>query len=122
MQLTPDEIEVVKKLIADHGSDSPSLESDELRPLAEKLGVWEPEVPPTAEELARREAFAQSPLGKQMIEMFARSAEWCAKEEAERLSERQFWESDAVNGYQWPEGTLLRIRLPNDFTVKKSEV
>ena len=113
MQLTPDEIEVVKALISDHGSDCPALSCKELRPLAERLGVWEPELPPTAEELAQREAFAQSPLGKQMIEMFRQCAKSLAKMETERLLTKSFFDEP-----QWKVGDTLRIRLPKEYIVK----
>lgn len=103
------------------------------------LGVFEPKLPPTAEELKRREEFAKSPTGIAMREMFELSNKYMAEIAAQGLLDRKLWEADAANNYQWPvslvnpdesrkaikinvlgfaEGDKVRIHLPNDYQVK----
>ena len=111
--LSAEEIEIVRELISDWGSDCPALCSDRLRPLAEKLGMWEPELPPTPEELARREEFRNSPMGEKISEMFRRNNEHFVKSLLEHKTDCSFTKSDEDNNYQWP----IRIRFPNDYVV-----
>lgn len=90
MQFTDDEIEIIKEVFSDWGSDMPYADYDKVRAIGVKLGVWEEEKPPTEEELARRKAFQESPL-----------QEACS----------------LFTGKQWSntEQTHLRINIPKDY-------
>lgn len=115
MQLNEQEIEIIKELIADHGSDCPYLDSDRLRPLAEKLGVWEPEKPLTEEELKRREEWANSPYGKIMSEMLTRVNKNIVDN---LLNNNMFYDDKLWNKKEYKIGTTLKIRMPNNYQVK----
>lgn len=112
MQFTDEEIEIIKEVFSDWGSDCPWANYDKVRAIGVKLGIWEEKKPPTEEELARRKAFQESPLGIQMQEMFKRTNEMMVKSFLEQ--------QEAVNlfkGEQWTdnEAKELRIRFPKDF-------
>lgn len=112
MQLTDQDIETIKELLRDHGSDFPNADCAAVQALGEKLGVYEPELPPTAEELKRREEFVKSPMGIAMKEMFAVWNRYMAELAIIELMDGKFWISDAENG------STLRIKLPNDYASK----
>jgi hypothetical protein len=112
MQFTDDEIETIKELILDCGNDCPSVNWDKRQALGEKLGVLEPEKPPTEEELARRKAFQESPLGIQVQEMFKRTNEYMVKSFLEQQDTFKL-----MTGENWSdsEAKMLKIRFPKDF-------
>ncbi len=112
MQFTDDEIEIIKEVFSDWGSDMPYADYDKVRAIGVKLGVWEEEKPPTEEELARRKAFQESPLGKQMIAMFKQTNEAMAKAFLEQQEACSLF-----TGEQWSntEQTHLRINIPKDY-------
>lgn len=111
MNFTEAEIETIKSLLLDHGSDCPDTDSDALQALGEKLGVYKPIEPPTAEELKRREELANSPAGKMMRELFEATNRNLAQSMADQIVDLSFFD-----GQQW--GDTLRVRLPNDYQVK----
>lgn len=115
MQFTDQEIETIKSLLLDHGSDCPDTDSDAVQALGEKLGVREPIQPPSAEELKRREEYAKSPAGKMMNELIATTINNMAR----NLANDIFTTPKLINqiGSDGVKSTL-RIRLPNDYTVK----
>lgn len=69
---------------------------------------------PTAEDIARRDAFMASPLGKLCADMFSRNNKYLESIAKDIVSDHRF-----TNGEQWPGGTELKIRLPSDFTVNE---
>jgi hypothetical protein len=75
--------------------------------------LWE--YVPTAEQLARWAAFAETPYGKAMKEIFLRSNEAVSRMMAD-------WEESNIfmDGTQWDGkiGSALRINLPTDFPVR----
>ena len=113
---TDDEIETIKELISDWGSDCPFANHERVRLLAEKLGVWEPEEPPTEEELARREAFRNSPLGILSRKLFAQSIANAVKFNSQWLNDLKFVKSNDDGNYQWPVKIVsqLKIKLPGE--------
>lgn len=71
---------------------------------------------PTPEEIERNRLFAESPMGKFCIEVFKRTNEKFVKSLVDRPEDFLF-----AQGKQWDGaniGTTLRIRLPNDYSVK----
>lgn len=112
MQFTDEEIEVIKEVFSDWGSDCPGADYDKVKAVGVKLGVWEPEWPPTEEELARRKAFQESPMGLIISEMFKQTNEAMAKAFLEQQEA-----ATSYFGEQWNDGEAkqLRIRLPKDF-------
>ena len=124
IELTSEELETLKELFNDWGSDQPYADYAKVRALAEKLGFWEPEPDPTEEELKRREEFINSPIGKIMSELFKRNNEFIAKTLLDRKLDVKFTKGDADNNYQWNDkiGSSLRIRLPNDYVVKDNNI
>lgn len=69
MQFTDDEIETLKEILSDWGSDMPCADYAKVKALGVKIGVWEEEKPPTEEELKRREEFINSPYGLLMSKL-----------------------------------------------------
>jgi hypothetical protein len=112
MEFSEQEIETIKELLRDHGSDCPCADSSAIQALGEKLGVYEPEKPPTEEELKRREELANSPAGKMMRELINATNQAYAASLAEQITANSFFD-----GEQW-EGGRFRIKLPNDFLVR----
>ncbi len=115
---TDEEIETIKSIICEHGSDCPYTDSDKVDELKYKLDLAKR---PTAEELAeiekRRKEFAESDLGKLTIAAFERS-------NALFLAQQKEWDKDAafINVSQWGKedfkiGSTLRIRLPIDYNI-----
>jgi hypothetical protein len=53
-------------------------------------------------------------ITREAIRLFENSNEF--------LRDKEFFHSDAANGYNWPAkiGTTLRIRLPNDFIINQT--
>lgn len=111
MQLTDQDIETIKELLRDHGSDCPSADCAAVQALGEKLGVYEPELPPTAEELKRREERANSPFAKLMKDAQRGLIESMGKQ----LLTKTLFDEPQVNV---KIGSTLRIRLPHDYQVK----
>lgn len=111
MQFTDEEIETIKEVFCDWGSDCPSADWAKVQALGVKLGVWEEEKPPTEEELKRRKDFQESPLGKQMIAMFSQSNKYTKQITEDVMKDNAFF-----SGEQWPAiGTRLKIKLPDDW-------
>lgn len=110
MQFTDDEIETIKDIIIDWGSDCPNADSDKVKELEYKLGLA---VRPTAEEIAeqekRRKEFAETPYGKQMAELFKM---------ANNLMPDVYKTPSILVGSE-KIGSTLRIILPTDYQVKK---
>lgn len=113
IEFTDDDVKIIKELIFEC---DPYFSRDKLRPLAEKLGVWEPEQPPTKEQLEREEEFRNSPMGKLATQMFVKCEEYYSKEMLKREKDCAF-----INGSQWDckIGTSIKIRLPIDYKVKE---
>lgn len=112
-ELTDDELNTLREIFDGVGNDCPSVDWDKFTALGVKLGFWESEKPPTEEELKRREEFANSQFGKQMQELFARNNQYL--EEVERIMKEDMLFSDHS---QWPIGSKIAIRLPNDYNIK----
>lgn len=110
MQFTDDEIEIIKEVFSDWGSDCPSADYSKVHAIGVKLGVWEEEKPPTEEELRKRKEFQESPLGKQIQELFSRSNDYMKKYADDVMRDNVFF-----SGEQWPVGTTLKIKLPDDW-------
>ncbi len=119
MQFTDDEIETIKDLLRDHGSDyGLQTDSSKHNKLGAKLGLWEADPDPTPEELAeqerKRKEFAETPMGKIMTEMFKRSNEAFARDFKLFGDDIEYY-----NGVQI--GTDLKIKLPNDYSLKDNK-
>jgi|HubBroStandDraft_2_1064218.scaffolds.fasta_scaffold357458_1 hypothetical protein len=110
MELTVEDIEVLKDVFDGYGNDCPGGNTDKIQALAEKLGIWKPIEPPTEEELKRREEFRNSPLGKQISELFSQSNEYL-------IAALENHKLDVLysKGTQWPVGTELNISIPDDI-------
>lgn len=109
---TDDEIETIKSIISEHGSDCPGTDSDKVLELEYKLGL---SVRPTAEEIAeqerKRKEWAESPYGKQMTEILNAS---------NYLISDIYTNVDVLFGVKdFKIGSTLRIRLPNDYNLKE---
>lgn len=76
MQFTDDEIETIKLLIDERGYDDPTSDFEKVWALGVKLGVREPVIPPTEEELKRREEFRNSPIGLKISELLSSSNQY----------------------------------------------
>lgn len=79
IELNDEELETLKELFNDWGSDCPYADCIKVRALAEKLDFWEPEQLPTEEELKLSEEFRNSPNGRLMTELFKQSNEMLIK-------------------------------------------
>lgn len=108
---TDEDIEIIKEVFSDWGSDMPCADYDKVRAVGVKLGVWEEEKPPTEEELKRREEFAKSPVGLKISELLNQSNDYYTKLDVEYVEfySGEVWKDDSKIS------TQLRIRLPNDF-------
>lgn len=114
IELTDDEMVTLRDAFDDVGNDCSGVDWDKLKALGVKLGFWEAEQPPTAEEIARREAYLSDPLVKQCQEMFKRISD--------NLFEKYAKDIEYYDGSRWPVGGQLRIRLPNDYQVKDKNI
>jgi len=114
MQFTDEDIEIIKEVFSDWGSDMPYADYNKVRVIDVKFGVREEEKSPTEEELKRREEFAKSPYGLEMTKLFSQTNDYFNKLAEELVDQKEFFESP-----QWGDnakiGTQLRIRLPKDF-------
>lgn len=117
-ELSDAEFDLLTEIFDEHGSDCPYIDSDAMQALAEKLGIWGPIPPPTEEELKRREEFANSPNGKLMRDLMLKTNESLAKHMLDCIPNIYSGEQSADPNIKI--GTTLRIRLPNDFTVKET--
>ncbi len=108
-ELSDDEIEILRDIFAAYDL----RDCDSFKALGVKLGVWEAEKPLTAEELKRREEFADSQLGQHLRKMMTYH-----NKHLERIARQGMVDGEFFSGDQWPVGTELRIRLPNDYQVK----
>lgn len=117
MQFADDEIETLKEILSDWGSDMPCAEYTKVHAIGVKLGVWEEEKPPTEEELKRREEFRNSPFGKQMAAMFSQTNEYLKKVTEDIMEDNSFFSGEQCffSGKQWPVGTTLKIKVPDDW-------
>lgn len=74
MQFTDDEIETIKDIINEHGSDCPGTDYDKVQELKYKLELDKRSTPEeVAEQEKRRKEFAESDLGKLTIARFERN-------------------------------------------------
>jgi hypothetical protein len=97
MQFTDDEIETIKALIEDRGFEySLTSDDDKVWALGVKLGIREPVLPPTEEELRKREEFRNSPMGLKLSEMLSQS-----NEELKKLNEECKSNFDFMSDVQW---------------------
>lgn len=62
MQFTDDEIEIIKEVLADWGSDCPSTDYKKVQAIGVKLGVWE--------------EFKNNPYGQVMSKILNQSNEY----------------------------------------------
>lgn len=103
IQFTDDEIETIKSIINEWGSDCPGTDVEKVKELEYKLGL---SIRPTPEEIAERERkrkeWAESPTGKLLTELF-----------------ELYKGPDILYGSKELVGSNLRINLPNDYNVKK---
>lgn len=91
MQFTDDELETIKALIEDHGFEySLTADFDRVWALGVKLGIREPILPLTEEELKKRAEFANSPLGLKISKMLSQSNEELKKLKANWKSDFDF--------------------------------
>ncbi len=123
IQFTNEEIETIKDIINEWGSDCPGTDYDKVKELQYKLGLRKR---PTPEEIAERERrqkeFNESPLGKLNSQMFARTADHIAAELLENERTNVF-----LSGEQWDKndfkiGSQLRIRLPQNYIVTNTKL
>lgn len=115
--LSDEDVETIKEIISDWGSDCPVTDYKRVRLLAEKLGLWEPEPEPTPEELAEREAFRNSPFAIEMRRLFATANSYQERVAADLLKDSEFAGSSNASGvYQWPVKieTQLKIKLSSE--------
>lgn len=97
MQFTDDEIETIKALIEDRGFEySLTSDSDKVWALGVKLGIREPILPPTEEELRKQEEFRNSPMGLKLSEILKQS-----NEELKKLNEQYKSDFDFCNSILW---------------------
>lgn len=113
IELTDDEFETLREAFDDVGNDCPGVDLDKFKALEIKLGFREAEKPLTEEELKKREEFNNSSYMKQMRELIAASNHL--------LKDIVFSDIDVLYGQKniSPIATELRIKLPNDYSVKK---
>lgn len=113
-QFTDDEIETIKSLICNHGSDCPGTDYQKVLELSYKLGL---EQRPTPEELEaeekRNKEFRESELGKRLAELFT-----ITNVQSEKLYNRIIEDNIFCKNIQWPIGSELKIKLPNDYLIK----
>ncbi len=114
MQFNDDEIETIKEIIREWGSDCPDTDYEKVKELEYKLGI---SVRPTAEEIAeqerRRKEWAESPFGKEMSKILNAS---------NYLLNDIYKDVDILFGEtNFKIGSTLRIRLPNAYTVKENK-
>lgn len=111
MRFSDDEIETIKSLICEWGSDCPDTDSDKVKKLEYKLGL---SVKPTPEEIAERERrdeeFRNTSFAIMMKEMFKS----CNRALIESMAKNVMFDETNLK-----IGSTLRIKLPNDFEVKK---
>lgn len=116
IELSNEELETLKNIYQDWGSDCPGTDYDKYKNLGIKLGWREPDFELTEEELKRREEFRNSSLGKLTSDLFKQANKkyiemmknW--KQDAEFMKETQ--QSVKI-------GSSLKIRLPYDYYVNK---
>jgi len=119
MTFTDDEIETIKSLICEWGSDCPNTDSDKVQELKYKLSL---EKRPTPEEIAEQEErnliFRESPFAKQMAEILNNQNSYMEKMAQDLTRDNAFF-----TGVQWGNkdlvGSALKIRLPKDYNIKK---
>lgn len=121
-QFTDDEIETVKEIICEHGSDCPSTDWEKVQELKYRLGL---EKRPTPEELAeierRRKEFAESATGKIFAELMAQTNENIAAQLLEQEKQNIFFAGEQWDKENFKIGSTLRIKLPIDYNVKGKE-
>lgn len=100
MQFTDDEIETIKEVLSDWGSDMPCADYNKVQAIGIKLGVWEEEKPPIEEEIKKQEEFRNSPLGLEISKRLNQS-----NEEFKKLNEQWNLDFELMRGIQW--GTKL---------------
>lgn len=114
MQFTDDEIETIKALIEDHGFEySLQADADKVWALGVKLGILNPVVAPTEEELKRNKEFINGEIGSEIIKLMNKSNVY--------LKELDQQYKDAVlfgTGVQWDNKI---ISLYGFLNVKKEE-
>ena len=113
-QFTDDEIETIKSLISEWGSDCPDTDSDKVQELRYKLGL---SIRPTTEEIAAREKrydeIRNSPYGKQMAEIMSASNQYL-----EKMAEDILGPNVLFDKTDFKIGSTLRIKMPTDYDKK----
>lgn len=108
MNFTNEEIELIKDLICDWGSDCPGADSKQVELLGQKLGVIEVRSEEEIEhERKRAEEFANSDAGKQIAAMMTLSNGYI-----DDLIKRQFDDKNLFNG------KVLKITVSNDYNLQ----
>lgn len=120
MQFTDDEIETIKSIINEYGSDCPYTDYDKVKELKYKLGLSKR---PTPEEIAEKERkqkeFNESPQGKLIAEMVARQNDLIT---AQLLSPNIFIDQHLWDNENFKIGSTLRIKLPKDYQIKDANL
>jgi hypothetical protein len=115
MQFTDDEIETIKSIICDWGSGFLDTDSDKVKELEYKLGL---SVRPTPEEIAERERryeeIRNSSYAKMIAELMSHTNNYLTKSIFSHILKPSPF--DETN---FKIGTNLRIKLPNDYAIKK---
>lgn len=112
MIFTDDEIETIKALILECGSDCPDVNWDKRQALGEKLGCLDPIPEPTEEELQRRKEFRESPTGVMLTGMFSRCVNYAARDLIEQQADFNFARDVFWGTKEIKPGDVLRIKLP----------
>lgn len=115
-ELTDEEYQTLKDIFDDWGSDCPYTDCDKRQALGEKLGILEPIPPPTEEELKKQEEFRNSPTGLMLAALMKQSNHFMQKIAEDLIKDNAF-----MSGEQWEDkiGTELKIRIPNNYNIKK---
>lgn len=115
-QFTDEEIETIKELICDWGSDCPCTDYEKVQELKYKLGL---EKRPTPEELAeqerKRKEFSDSDMGKQLNAIFKSANDHMEKFAFEVMKPVNIFYS----GEQWTKDQILKINAPEDYNIKE---
>jgi hypothetical protein len=120
IEFSEQEVDTIRDLIRDWGSDCPDTDYDKVRLLAERLGVWEPKKPPTPEQLEFLNKLAPAPI-KELTQKAALA--WLMARRPLLYALTGSKEAGAGEEFAAGKiGTQLRIRLPSDYQVAKEEV
>lgn len=116
IQFTDDEIETIKSVLQEWGSDCPDTDGEKVQELRYKLGL---EKRPTPEQIAewdrKRKEWAESESGILFSKIMASADNYL-----EQIAKNLQATPDIL--YDVTEiGASLRIRLPNDYNGNKND-